>query len=79
MDVTLIGELTEGKNVGMEMQKNDKYEWIYWPITLRDVYKRQEFGGFLYQAIVFFQQFFRWISPIEQFCQVDEMRLLRCV
>ena len=24
MDVTLIGELTEGKNVGMEMQKNDK-------------------------------------------------------
>ena len=35
MDVTLIGELTEGKNVGMEMQKNDKYEWIYWPITLR--------------------------------------------
>lgn len=19
----------------MEMQKNDKYEWIYWPITLR--------------------------------------------
>ena len=28
MDVTLIGELTEGKNVGMEMQKNDKYEWI---------------------------------------------------
>ena len=31
MDVTLIGELTEGKNVGMEMQKNDKYEWIYWP------------------------------------------------
>ena len=35
MDVILIGELTEGKNVGMEMQKNDKYEWIYWPITLR--------------------------------------------
>ena len=35
MDVTLIGELTEGKNVGMEMQKNDKYEWMYWPITLR--------------------------------------------
>lgn len=35
MDVTLIGELTEGKNVGMEMRKNDKYEWIYWPITLR--------------------------------------------
>ena len=35
MDVILIGELTEGKNVGMEMQKNDKYEWMYWPITLR--------------------------------------------
>ena len=34
-NVTLIGELTEGKNVGMEMQKNDKYEWMYWPITLR--------------------------------------------
>ena len=27
--------ILEGKNVGMEMQKNDKYEWIYWPITLR--------------------------------------------
>lgn len=34
MDVILIGELTEGKNVGMEMQKNDKYEWIYWPIHI---------------------------------------------
>lgn len=35
MNVTLIGELTEGKNVGMQEQKNDKYEWTYWPITLR--------------------------------------------
>lgn len=35
MTVTLIGELTEGKNVGMQEQKDDKYEWTYWPITLR--------------------------------------------
>lgn len=35
MNVTLIGELTEGKNVGMNRYSDDKYEWTYWPITLR--------------------------------------------
>ena len=35
MNIVLIGQLTEGKNVGMQEYSDDKYEWAYWPITTR--------------------------------------------
>lgn len=35
MNIILIGELTEGKNVGMQKYSDDKYEWAYWPLTTR--------------------------------------------
>ena len=35
MNIILIGELTEGKNVGMQKYSDDQYEWAYWPITTK--------------------------------------------
>ena len=35
MNIVLIGQLTEGKNFGMQEYSDDKYEWAYWPITTR--------------------------------------------
>ena len=35
MNIVLIGELTEGKNVGMQKYSDEQYEWAYWPITTK--------------------------------------------